>query len=81
MTKRSHLRCSIKRAVLKNFAIFTGKHLYWSFFLTKFIKRRFQHNRAPKNERVPTMHLRHQYGTQKKHAPKINSDVCFTKNL
>ena len=27
MTKRSRRRCSIKKAVLKNFAIFTGKHL------------------------------------------------------
>ena len=27
--------CSIKKAVLKNFAIFTGKHLGWSLFLIK----------------------------------------------
>ena len=27
--------CSIKKAVLKNFAIFTGKHLCWSLFLIK----------------------------------------------
>ena len=25
-----------KKAVLKNFLIFTGKHLYWSLFLIKF---------------------------------------------
>ena len=31
--KSSHRRCSIKEAVLKNFAVFTGKHLYWSLFL------------------------------------------------
>ena len=33
--RRSHWRCSIKKAVLKNFAIFTGKHLCWSLFLVK----------------------------------------------
>ena len=26
----SHRRCSVKRGVFKNFAIFTGKHLFWS---------------------------------------------------
>ena len=26
----------MKKTVLKNFAIFTGKHLYWSLFLIKF---------------------------------------------
>ena len=32
----SHLRCSIKKVVLKKFAIFTGKHLCWSsLFNTK----------------------------------------------
>ena len=34
--KSSHRRCSIKDDVLKNFAIFTGKHLCWSLFLIKF---------------------------------------------
>ena len=33
--RSSHLRCSIIKAVLKNFAIFTGKYLCWSFFLIK----------------------------------------------
>ena len=28
--KSSHWRCSIKKAVYKNFAIFTGKQLCWS---------------------------------------------------
>ena len=36
--KCRHLRCSVKKVVLKNFAIFTGKHLFWSLFLIKFIK-------------------------------------------
>ena len=31
----SHRRCSIKTAVLKNVAIFTGRHLCWSLFLKK----------------------------------------------
>ena len=32
-SRSSHQRCSIEKAVLKNFAIFTGKHLHWSLFL------------------------------------------------
>ena len=31
----SHKRCSIKIAILKIFAIFTGKHLCWNLFLIK----------------------------------------------
>ena len=33
--RSSHLRCSTKKVVRKNFAIFTGKHLCWSLFLIK----------------------------------------------
>ena len=33
--RSSHQKCSIKKAVLKNFTIFTGKYLYWSLFLIK----------------------------------------------
>ena len=33
-----------KKAVLKNFEIFTWKHLCWSLFLIKFIKKRLQHS-------------------------------------
>ena len=40
--KSSHRRCSKNKAVLKSFAIFTGKHLCWSFFFN-FIKKRLQH--------------------------------------
>ena len=32
-SRSSHQRCSIEKAVLKIFAIFTGKHLYWSLLL------------------------------------------------
>ena len=31
--KRSHQRCSIKKAVLKNFTIFTGKHMCWDLLV------------------------------------------------
>ena len=31
----SHQRCSVKKAVLKNFVKFTGKHLYQSLFVKK----------------------------------------------
>ena len=35
ITGSSHWRCSIKNAVLENFAIFTGKCRCWSLFLIK----------------------------------------------
>ena len=34
--RNSHRRYSIKKVVLTNFAIFTGKNLSWGFFLIKF---------------------------------------------
>ena len=36
ISRSSHRRCSVDKGVLKNFAIFTGKHLSWSLFLIKF---------------------------------------------
>ena len=36
LLKSSYRRCSIKKAVLKNFAIFIGKHLCRSLFLINF---------------------------------------------
>ena len=33
--RRSHWRCSTKKDVLKNFAIFTKMHLCWSLFIIK----------------------------------------------
>ena len=33
--RRSHRKCSMKKAVLKHFAIFTGKYLCCNFFLIK----------------------------------------------
>ena len=33
--RSNHRRCSIKKTVLKNFAIFTGKHLWWILFLVQ----------------------------------------------
>ena len=39
-----------KRAVLKNLAIFTGKHLCWSLFLIKLLyQKRLQHRCLPVN--------------------------------
>ena len=40
--KSSHQMRSIKEVILKNFAIFTGKHMCWSLFFS-FIKKRLQH--------------------------------------
>ena len=34
-SRSSHRRCSVKKDALKNFAIFTGKHLSWGLFLIK----------------------------------------------
>ena len=53
----SHWRCSIKKVVLKNFAIFTGKQQCWSLFLNKnaslqywnFIRMRLQRRCFPMN--------------------------------
>ena len=51
--------CSIKKALLKNLAIFTGKHLCWSLFLRNFIKKRLHHKYFPENIvellRIPIM--------------------------
>ena len=49
--------CSVKKGVLKNFAIFKGKHLCWCLFSIKvvdlkaynFIKKKLQHRRFPVN--------------------------------
>ena len=38
--KNCHQRSSVKEVVLKNFAIFTGKHLFWSCLLIKLFKER-----------------------------------------
>ena len=35
ISRNNHWKCSVKKAVLKNFANFTGKHLFWSLFLIK----------------------------------------------
>ena len=43
--QKQPLECSIKKAVLKNFAIFIVKILSWSLFLTKL----FQHRCFPVN--------------------------------
>ena len=47
-SRSSHQRCSIKKVVLKNFAIFTGKQLCFESLLTSsFIKKRLQHRYFP----------------------------------
>ena len=45
MCRSSHRRCSIKKAALKSFAVFTGKHQK----ACNFIKKRLQHNCFPVN--------------------------------
>ena len=39
----------MKKAVLKHFAIFTGKHLCWSIFLIKLIKKKLERRNIPVN--------------------------------
>ena len=34
-SRSRHQRCSIEKAILKNFAIFTGKHLRWTLFFNR----------------------------------------------
>ena len=48
LDRSSHQRCSTNKAVLKNSAIFTGKHLCW-FQACIFIKKRLQHRCFPVN--------------------------------
>ena len=52
-TKSSQQRCSMKKAVLKNFAIFTGKHLCWSLFLIKLLAFRVFSNDVAKILKTP----------------------------
>ena len=54
--RSSHLECSIKKALCKNFAMFTRKHPCWNLFLinlqaqaSNFIKKRLQHRCFPVN--------------------------------
>ena len=58
-SRSSHQRCSIKNAVLQNFATFTGKYMYWSLFLINFVKNRLQHKcflvNIAKFLRIPTL--------------------------
>ena len=57
INRSSHQRCSIKKGVLRDFAKFTGKHLYESLFLNKVIglepatllKKRLWHRCFPVN--------------------------------
>ena len=56
MVTSSHRGCSIKKAVLKNVAMFTGKHLCWNLFLINnnnrsetLLKTRLQHRSFPVN--------------------------------
>ena len=48
-SRSSHLMCSIEKAALKNFAIFTGKHSFFNriagFKTCNFLKMRLQHRR------------------------------------
>ena len=45
----SHRRCSVKKVVHKNFAIFTEKHLCWSLFLINLQAFRPEHYKMLKN--------------------------------
>ena len=57
--RSSHRSCSIKNAVLKNFAKFEGKDLCWSLRPATLFKKRLQHRYFPVNIakilRTPTL--------------------------
>ena len=50
-TEATVCRLFLKIAVLKNFAIFTGKHLCWRPKACNFVKKRLQQRRFPVNTR------------------------------
>ena len=50
--KSSHRRCSIKKSLLKNFAVFTGKHLCQSLFFNN-VADLFLLNKRPWSRRFP----------------------------
>ena len=41
MPTNSHWRCSVKKSVLRDFAIFTGKYMCASLYLKKFFQQRY----------------------------------------
>ena len=47
LRRSSQQRYSVKWGVLKNFANLSGKHLCWSLFLRKFVKKRDQYRYFP----------------------------------
>ena len=47
--KRSNSHSQMFYKIVKNLAIFTGKHLYWSFFLRNFVKKILQYRCFPVN--------------------------------
>ena len=51
----SHQRCSIEKAILKNFAIFTGKYMCW--FLPLIDLQALRHATLPKRESNPGVFL------------------------
>ena len=73
--RSSHRRCSVKKGVLKYFAIFTGKHLRWNLFL---IKQLFE-------KETPTKFLSCEYCEICKNTyfeerlQKDASDMCYVK--
>ena len=46
-TSSSHCSFSIKKAILRNFGNFTGKHLYWSLFAIELQAKRLKHRCFP----------------------------------
>ena len=51
--RSSHRRCPVRTSVLKNFAKFTGKHLFQSLFFNKVAGHLSHQNRSERTKRFP----------------------------
>ena len=71
-----HRRFSVKKSVLKNFAIFTKKHLYWRLFLLEALsRRRLQHGLQLVQD--SNFFLRNSLNSKNTSILKNIANVCF----
>ena len=80
--RSSYRRCCIEKAVLKNFAIFTGKHLCWSFFFLIKLQACRPFNSAPLTHFRQVLHLwrKQQFNLPWK-SKECNSDMNLVKYI
>ena len=81
MKRSSHWSCCVKRGALINFAIFTGKNLFWSVFIKKRLQHRcfpvkfaiWEKKIIPTGRKIYNESLRKLYKISNK---TINQDLC-----